>query len=254
MTDPLSTTSKYPRLQSISSKLWPWLVFASVGIIIAQVMASPAYAWWFTPTSPTSSVSPVHQQGLVVSPLASALIPQFILQPLSQTIVEQPAVVAATPAPTSVPTVTPSAIKKTLLVTPIALPPTSVSFSAMAQRILQLVNEQRAANSLPAMALDASLSASAQAYAEYMSSGHFFSHTGLDGSKFTQRDQAAGYTGWSWLEENIAYGQSSADMVMSDWMESPEHRANILNPHVKDLGFGMAGTSPIYWDQEFGAR
>jgi uncharacterized protein YkwD len=239
--------------QRLIGKLWPWLVFCLVGVLVAQIVASPSYAWWFTPTQSATSVTPVHQQGLTITPLTQTLIPQFLLQPLSQTVTEEPPVAEA---PIQAPVITPTP-RPTLVMTKVEPPASqtvSADYSATAQRILQLVNQQRAAHGLVALRLNAALTRAAQSYAEYMSQAGFFSHTGLNGSKFTQRDEAAGYTGWNWLEENIAYGQTSPEMVMSDWMDSPEHRDNILNPHVRDLGVGMAGHSPIYWVQEFGVQ
>jgi uncharacterized protein YkwD len=124
----------------------------------------------------------------------------------------------------------------------------------MAEQILMLVNQRRAAHGLTTLTLNKSLTASAQSYAERMSSERFFSHTAPDGSTFRQRNEAAGYAGWTWMGENIAYGQTSAQMVMDDWMNSAGHRENILSPKAKELGVGYAGAGTKYWVQEFGAR
>jgi uncharacterized protein YkwD len=48
--------------------------------------------------------------------------------------------------------------------------------------------------------------------------------------------------------ENIAHGQTTAKEVMTDWMNSPGHRANIMNANFKQLGVGKVGT---YWTQQF---
>ena len=236
--------------------LWPWALSLIVALVLAQLVVTPSYAWWFTPTTAPSSVTPVHQRGLVVAPITKTLVPQFLLQPLTQSTKEAPPSVEAAAKPThstaSAPTPRP-----TLTLTALATPtpqPTALRYSSRAERILQLVNEQRVKSNLPQLTMDATLTKSAQGYAESMQRTGRFSHTGADGSTFVQRNVAAGYTGWSWLEENIAYGQTSPEMVMKDWMESTEHRDNILNPHVRHLGVGIAGTSPIYWVQEFGAR
>jgi hypothetical protein len=52
--------------------------------------------------------------------------------------------------------------------------------------------------------------------------------------------------------ENIAYGQSSPMQVMGSWMTSPGHKANILNPALKELGVGLS-SSGFRWTQGFGA-
>ena len=74
-----------------------------------------------------------------------------------------------------------------------------------------------------------------------------FSHTGPDGSDFSERVRAAGYDDPG--GENIAQGQTSADEVMTDWMNSPGHRQNILDCSFRTLGVGEASD---YWVQEFG--
>jgi uncharacterized protein YkwD len=125
-------------------------------------------------------------------------------------------------------------------------------------RIIELTNQARAASGLPALSPNAALTASAEAYSLAMATGDFFSHTGLDGSTFSARNQAAGYSGWSWMAENIAAGQRSADEVFTAWMNSPGHRANILNPQAREIGLGHAygpvSTYKHYWTMELGAR
>jgi hypothetical protein len=82
--------------------------------------------------------------------------------------------------------------------------------------------------------------------------GHF-SHTGRDGSTPFSRMAAAGYRG-TMMGENIARGFTSPAAVMNAWMNSPGHRANILNDGFTDLGVGIAGTgSGMCWVQNFGA-
>lgn len=249
-----SSGGYFPFLSRLTARLWPWLVFTTVGIVLAPIVASPSYAWWFTPVTSGRAVTPVHQQGLVIAPITKALVPQFILQPLSQTVTETPPTLTAasssTPTPTAKPrvTVTPHA---STTGTPAHV---SAPASSMAVKILSLVNQQRAAHGLSALTLNSALTASAQTYAERMASEHFFSHVAPDGTTFKQRNEAAGYTNWTWMGENIAYGQTSAEMVMSDWMNSQGHRENILNIHAKELGVGYAGAGTRYWVQEFGSQ
>lgn len=52
--------------------------------------------------------------------------------------------------------------------------------------------------------------------------------------------------------ENIAYGQSTAAAVMEAWMNSPGHKANILNESFSRLGVGLADNNgTLYWVQLF---
>ncbi|MEH7453636.1 CAP domain-containing protein [Gottfriedia acidiceleris] len=48
--------------------------------------------------------------------------------------------------------------------------------------------------------------------------------------------------------ENIAHGQTTANEVMTDWMNSTGHRTNIMSPNFKQIGIGKVGT---YWTQQF---
>src|SRR5713226_4782392 len=91
----------------------------------------------------------------------------------------------------------------------------------------------------------------------------FLSHTGPDGSTFEHRINAAGYSDWTAIGENIAAGQQSPQQVVDDWMNSPGHRANILDPSFRDVGIGIAvgpGTWPngyldpqvTWWTTDFG--
>jgi uncharacterized protein YkwD len=59
----------------------------------------------------------------------------------------------------------------------------------------------------------------------------------------------SGYGNFARAAENIALGQTSAQQVVSDWMNSPGHRRNILDPNLKDLGVGYFNG---YWTQNFG--
>jgi uncharacterized protein YkwD len=138
------------------------------------------------------------------------------------------------------------------------LAPAAAATPAEQERIVELTNQARAANGLPAVSANAALNASAEAYSLSMATLNFFSHTGLDGSTFSSRNEAAGYTGWSWMGENIAAGQQSADEVFQAWMNSPGHRANILNAQAREIGVGHAdgpaSTYRHYWTMELGAR
>lgn len=53
--------------------------------------------------------------------------------------------------------------------------------------------------------------------------------------------------------ENIAYGQPTAQAVMDAWMNSPGHRANILNRSYTQIGVGAVSDSNgiLYWTQDF---
>ncbi|GAA1593824.1 CAP domain-containing protein [Streptomyces globosus] len=119
--------------------------------------------------------------------------------------------------------------------------------------VLSIVNKERAAAGCGPLSSNAKLSAAARAYSDTMARSGVMSHTGPDGSTMTSRVEAAGYA-WSRLGENIARGQSDADAVMKAWMNSPGHRANILNCAFKEIGIGVhKGDGGPWWTQNFGA-
>ena len=81
-----------------------------------------------------------------------------------------------------------------------------------------------------------------------MAANNYFEHR-----DFAARISAQGYA-WSAAGENIAKGQRDPAAVMSSWMASPGHRANILNCGYKHLGVGLAVDSDgsKLWTQDFG--
>ena len=88
-----------------------------------------------------------------------------------------------------------------------------------------------------------------------MASNNYFSHTGLNGSTFSQRTIAAGYTG-SPRGENIAAGYSSVVNTSNQWVNSPGHLNNMLNSNINEMGIGHVAyngsTYTHYWTQIFG--
>jgi uncharacterized protein YkwD len=82
----------------------------------------------------------------------------------------------------------------------------------------------------------------------------FFSHTGSDGSDFVAREIGAGYPASGPSAENIAWGYRTPQEVVTGWMNSPGHRANILNCSSVAVGVGMirAADGSPYWTQDFG--
>ncbi|BAU87675.1 allergen V5/tpx-1 family protein [Streptomyces laurentii] len=86
-----------------------------------------------------------------------------------------------------------------------------------------------------------------------MAARDFFDHTNPDGDGPGERVTATGYQ-WSTYGENIAKGQATAAEVMEGWMNSPGHRANILNCDFREIGIGLHTSGGPYWTQVFGAR
>jgi len=82
------------------------------------------------------------------------------------------------------------------------------------------------------------------------------SHTGSDGSTALDRTRRFGYSS-SFVAENVACGQRSAQQVVNSWMNSPPHRKNILNSNYTEIGIGYVPSNSrcrTYWTQLFGRR
>ena len=123
------------------------------------------------------------------------------------------------------------------------------STSSYANEVLRLVNEKRADSGLSAFTTESKLTSAANKRAVEIVSK--FSHDRPDGSQFFTVFGEYGInpqTGG----ENIAYGQPSPAAVVKAWMDSPGHRANILNGKFNKLGVGIHEVNgTIYWSQLF---
>lgn len=159
-----------------------------------------------------------------------------------------------TPAP--VPVVTPPS---TLPPTP---PPSTGVGSDVASQIegmiVSLSNTERQKNGLAPLIADPALAQIARAHSADMLAHQYFSHTDLSGCGLSCRFAAAGYSYWS-IGENIhmmsGYNftpSESAQKIVSDWMNSPGHRANILNTSFTRTGVGVAlQGSTVYSTTDF---
>lgn len=124
--------------------------------------------------------------------------------------------------------------------------------AALEAEAVELTNAERAKNGCDPLRTDAKLRTAARGHSDDMRKRGYFDHNTPDGEDPWERAEAAGYdqpTG-----ENIARGQQSAKDVVEAWMDSPGHRANILNCDSEAIGVGVAlGGDGPYWTQMFGA-
>ncbi|MFD7133177.1 CAP domain-containing protein [Streptomyces sp. NPDC059894] len=130
--------------------------------------------------------------------------------------------------------------------------PVTVSAEAQAAaQVLKLVNEERSKVGCSALAANSALAGLAQSFSEDMAARGFFDHTDPDGATPWDRAAKAGISDLG--GENIARGQADAAAVMEAWMNSPGHRANILNCDFTTLGVGVHfGSGGPWWTQDFG--
>jgi uncharacterized protein YkwD len=143
-------------------------------------------------------------------------------------------------------------------------PAPAVLNSAFEQRIVELVNAERASVGVPPLKLNSALSDAARYHTADLIQDNYFQHDSYDRVnsslvwKCTWSTRINGfYTGWSSLGENIAAGTSTPEGAMGLWMNSTGHRNNILNAGYWEIGAGYysgGGDYYNYWAQDFGRR
>ena len=119
--------------------------------------------------------------------------------------------------------------------TPEVTPEVQDQAYAYGLRITELVNEHRAAAGLAPVTYSAKISKAAQVRAVEIEQS--FSHTRPDGRYFSTVFAEYGIS-YRYSGENIAWGQKSPEEVVTAWMNSAGHRANILNAKFTELGVG----------------
>jgi uncharacterized protein YkwD len=134
--------------------------------------------------------------------------------------------------------------------------PAQGTMSPLEQAVVDLTNQARAENGLPPLQVNGALVAMAQLQSSNMAQLNEMAHVlpGVAEPTLESRAAAAGYN-YAWLGENIAFNYPDAASVVAAWMNSPEHRANILNPNYTDIGVGFAWNSlgQPYATQDFGS-
>jgi len=108
--------------------------------------------------------------------------------------------------------------------------------------LLQDTNDQRVANSLGGLTLNAKLNQAAQAKADDMAARDYWAHNTPEGNPPWVFFTNAGYQ-YQTAGENLAYGFDSSSHTVAGWMASPGHRANILNTSYSEVGFGYANAA-----------
>jgi uncharacterized protein YkwD len=106
------------------------------------------------------------------------------------------------------------------------------------QQLFQAINRERAANGLPPLKWDEALANAARQHAETMAAQKSISH-GFPGElSLPSRATRAGAL-FSWLSENVAAGPNTEN-INEQWMQSPNHRANLLDADMDTIGAGAA--------------
>ncbi|MFI9027176.1 CAP domain-containing protein [Streptomyces sp. NPDC053560] len=132
-----------------------------------------------------------------------------------------------------------------------AAEPAPAGDASAAARVLTLVNKERVTAGCAPLTADGGLTDLAQDFSEDMARRDFFAHTDPDGATPWDRAKTAGIADLG--GENIARGQTTPEAVMDSWMNSPGHRANILNCDYRTLGVGLHHSpGGPWWTQDFG--
>jgi uncharacterized protein YkwD len=123
---------------------------------------------------------------------------------------------------------------------------------AQENEVIRLTNVERAKKGCGKVKLNTKLRTAIRGHTQDMANKNYFSHDSQDGRSPWDRAKSAGYQ--TPIGENIAKGQRDAAEVMRGWMNSPGHKANILNCDAKAIGVGLSydGGTAI-WGQLFGS-
>jgi uncharacterized protein YkwD len=144
---------------------------------------------------------------------------------------------------------------------PPATPSLKPDLPQVGASILTLTNRFRSQNGRGKLKVNPRLSRAAQSFADYLARTDIFSHT-ADGKRPSQRVSEQGYT-FCLVAENIAYEYNSAGFTtqslarafVTGWRHSPEHRRNMLDADLDEIGVGVARsakTGRYYAVQDFG--
>lgn len=141
-----------------------------------------------------------------------------------------------------------------------------MSGQAAGQRVLELINQARAAsrlcgnrklNAARPLRWNDKLAAAAHAHADDMARNNYFSHEARDGTNPAQRVTRTGYR-YRTTGENIAAGQMAPEAAVAGWIKSPPHCANLMNGAFTEMGVAFAinpnSEMGVYWAQEFGTQ
>jgi uncharacterized protein YkwD len=129
---------------------------------------------------------------------------------------------------------------------------TPVATTTIESDVVTLTNQQRVQNGCAPVTVESHITDAARAHSTWMAGTGTFSHVGNGGSTFDARIRAAGYA--KPRSENIAWGYRTGADVMTGWMNSAGHRANILDCSAKTVGVGVAYASNgnPYFTEDFG--
>lgn len=236
------------KLRQLSTLILAVLVLASIA---APASAANSCYWGRTPVmtwQPRTNIIKASDPFASAKP-SEPSTPSTPSQPTTPETPSQPTTPTTPSQPTTPTTPSEPATPATPSVPSTSSPSASGSVSSLEQQVVTLVNQQRAAYGLGALTLSAKLSDGARLKSQDMQKNRYFDHNSPTyGSPFDMM-RSLGITYGS-AGENIAQGYSSAEAVVNAWMNSPGHRANILNAKFTQIGVGYVSNGG-YWTQWF---
>jgi hypothetical protein len=148
-------------------------------------------------------------------------------------------------------------LKIVIVVVPINFPQ-NIFFASITKTALKnFANQTRQSSGLQPLLENQKLNQAAELKAANMVKNNYFEHTSPTGISPWYWFLQAGYN-YKYAGENLAIGFYDSEEVYSAWLNSPEHRANILNPNYKEVGTAVLGgfgpNNAVVVVQEFGSQ
>lgn len=104
--------------------------------------------------------------------------------------------------------------------------------------LLEATNSRRSAEGLAPLKFNNQLDTAAQSKAKDMAQKNYWSHNTPDGREPWVFIEGVQYK-YRKAAENLAYGFTTSPATVNGWMNSPGHRANIMDPELREVGFGV---------------
>ncbi len=131
------------------------------------------------------------------------------------------------------------------------LMPTKHNIVRVRAAVLCLINRERVDRGEHALRVNVRLQRAAQRHTFSMAFGGYFEHRGPGGQTPLSRMRQTGYIRGAHaafaVGENIAWGTmylATPRAIVTAWMDSPDHRANILNARFRDTAVGVSAHVP----------
>ncbi|MCK2215119.1 CAP domain-containing protein [Actinomadura sp. ATCC 31491] len=123
----------------------------------------------------------------------------------------------------------------------------------LASRVVTLTNQARSRSGCGPLRVDGGLTRSARVHALEMARSGRLTHNSPSGASPWDRMERAGYRYGA--AENIGAGYSTPEEAVRGWLDSDDHRRNILDCRLKAIGVGVAsGPDGPWWTQDFGTQ